>query len=144
MQTIFRWDRMLCNNCLKTIAFNYNRFGKLPSIHVRENRRGNQEWPIWNYWEIQHRTKTHKTKQKHNTAQKTKKMDNTDPTKNKNNPTKNRVWTQVIAVYYKIPVVLLIAIERQNRKGHGIVFWWNAMFPLEHSFLFLVCFCFVC
>ena len=96
---------MLCNNCLKTIAFNYNKFGKLPSIHVRENRRGNQEWPIWNYWEIQHRTKTHKTKQKHNTAQKTKKMGNTDPTKNtrqktkkmgntdptknKNNPTKN-------------------------------------------------------
>jgi hypothetical protein len=70
MQTIFRWDRMLCNNCLKTIVFNYNKFGKLPSIPVRENRRGNQEWPpIWNYWEstTQDEDTQNKTKTQHST-----------------------------------------------------------------------------
>ena len=55
----------------------------MQTCHV-ENKRGNQEWIIRDYGNIghtRHRTKTNKT-EKQNISQKTKKMSNTDTTKN--------------------------------------------------------------
>ena len=53
-------------------------------LNIRENRRGNQEWTIQRHWQHwAHKTQEEdKQTQKHNTAQETKKMSNTDPAKN--------------------------------------------------------------
>jgi hypothetical protein len=52
-------------------------------IHVRENRRGNQERTIQRKWQHLTHKKTNKTKHttQHNTTQKAKKMNNIHPTK---------------------------------------------------------------
>ena len=54
-------------------------------INVRENRGGNKEWTIqrrWHYWEHKTLDEDKQNTKTHNTTQKTKKMNNTDPTKN--------------------------------------------------------------
>ena len=52
------------------------------SINARENRRGNKQWTIQRHWQHWVHKTQDKDKQNQSTAQKTKKMSNTDPTGN--------------------------------------------------------------
>jgi len=51
-------------------------------IHVKENRKANQEWTIQRHWQHRVYKTQNEDKQNKNTTQKTKKMSNTDPIKN--------------------------------------------------------------
>ena len=56
---------------------------QIVKLNVRENRWGNQEWTIQrDTGKIGHTRRRKRKQKKHNITQKTKKMSNTDPTKN--------------------------------------------------------------